>query len=212
MPAALVLHDPQLLVLVGIAERGAQEEAVELRLGQRERALLLDRVLGRDRKNGAGSGRVSPSTVTCRSAIASSSADCVFGIARLISSTSRTFANTGPGRNSNSRSRGSQIESPVTSVGCRSGVHWMRLDARAVDRAGERPRQHRLGRARDVLEQHVPATRERGDDDADLLALADHDRLDVLHETIDDRDGAGETSAVADVRVSGGWFLHEGQR
>jgi hypothetical protein len=33
--------------------------------------------------------------VTWRSAIASSSADCVFGIARLISSTSTTFAKTG---------------------------------------------------------------------------------------------------------------------
>jgi hypothetical protein len=41
--------------------------------------------------------------VICRSAIASSSADCVFGIARLISSTSTTFANSGPGRNSKSR-------------------------------------------------------------------------------------------------------------
>ena len=32
----------------GIAERRLHEEAVELRLGQRERALVLDRVLGRD--------------------------------------------------------------------------------------------------------------------------------------------------------------------
>ena len=57
------------------------------------------------RSRAAGRGRaaacVTPSTVTWRSAIASSSADCVFGIARLISSTSSTLANTGPGRNSN---------------------------------------------------------------------------------------------------------------
>ena len=52
------------------------------------------------RKNGSGSRRVTPSTVTCCSAIASSSADCVFGIARLISSTRRMFANSGPGWNS----------------------------------------------------------------------------------------------------------------
>ena len=38
----------QLVVLARVAERGPQEEAVELRLGQRERALLLDRVLGRE--------------------------------------------------------------------------------------------------------------------------------------------------------------------
>ncbi len=48
---------------------------------------------------------MTPSTVTCRSAIASSSADCVFGIARLTSSTRTTFAKIGPGRNSKSRSR-----------------------------------------------------------------------------------------------------------
>ena len=55
------------------------------------------------RKNGSGSSRVTPSTVTCPSAIASSSADCVFGVARLISSTRSTFAKIGPGRNSKSR-------------------------------------------------------------------------------------------------------------
>ena len=54
-------------------------------------------------RNGLGSRRVRPSVVTCCSAIASSSAACVFGIARLISSTSTTFAKIGPGWNSNSR-------------------------------------------------------------------------------------------------------------
>ena len=52
MPVALLAHDPELLVLVGVAERGLQEEAVELRLGQRERAFVLDRVLGREQEEG----------------------------------------------------------------------------------------------------------------------------------------------------------------
>ena len=69
---------------------------------------------------------MTPSTVTWPSAIASSSADWVFGVARLISSTSRTLPNTGPARKTNSRSRWSYTVSPVTSVGCRSGVHWIR--------------------------------------------------------------------------------------
>ena len=56
-------------------------------------------------RNGSGNRRVTPSTVTCCSAIASNNADCVFGIARLISSTRTTFAKIGPGRNSKSRSR-----------------------------------------------------------------------------------------------------------
>ena len=96
MAAELLVDDPGLVVRVRVAERRAYEEAVELRLGQREGALVLDRVLRRDDEERLGELRVSPSTVTCCSAIASSSADCVFGIARLISSTSTTFANTGP--------------------------------------------------------------------------------------------------------------------
>ena len=78
------------------------------------------------RRNGYGRSRVTPSTVTWYSAIASSSADCVFGVARLISSTRTTFAKTGPGRNSKSRVFWLNTDSPVTSVGWRSGVHWMR--------------------------------------------------------------------------------------
>jgi len=53
-------------------------------------------------KKGSGRAWVSPSTVTWRSPIASSSAACVFGGARLISSARTTLANTGPGANSNS--------------------------------------------------------------------------------------------------------------
>jgi hypothetical protein len=54
-------------------------------------------------KNGSGSAWVAPSIVTCCSAIASSSALCVRGGARLISSAS-TWVNTGPGWKRNARS------------------------------------------------------------------------------------------------------------
>src|SRR5215831_7908572 len=43
--------------------------------------------------NGDSSSCVVPSTVTCRSSMHSSSADCVFGEARLISSPTTVFAN-----------------------------------------------------------------------------------------------------------------------
>src|SRR6476659_4421944 len=56
----------------------------------------------------------------------SSSAACVFGDARLISSTRRRFANTGPGLNSNAFARWSKTLTPVTSDGSRSGVNWRR--------------------------------------------------------------------------------------
>ena len=73
-----------------------QHEPVELRLGQRVRALLLDRVLRREHEERIRQRmRLSP-IVTCRSCIASSSADCTFAGARLISSASTRFANSGP--------------------------------------------------------------------------------------------------------------------
>ena len=55
--------------------------------------------------NGLASSCECTSTVTWRSCMHSSRPDCVFGEARLISSTSTMFAKIGPGRNSNRCSR-----------------------------------------------------------------------------------------------------------
>ena len=74
-------------------------------------------------KNGSGSGVVSPSTLIWPSDIASSSADWVRGVARLISSTSRMLVTIGPCRNSNWPVRAWYTEPPSTSAGNRSGVH-----------------------------------------------------------------------------------------
>ena len=85
-----------------VADLQLEQEAVELRLGQRVGALVLDRVLRGDDDERVGQ-RVgpAPSTDTCRSSIASSSAACVFGGVRLISSASSRLVNTGPSRNRN---------------------------------------------------------------------------------------------------------------
>src|SRR5437763_8111008 len=85
--------------------------------------------------NGRASSFVTPSIVTCCSCMHSSSAACVFGEARLISSTSRRFANTGPGLNSNSLERWSKTFTPVTSDGSRSGVNCMRENETSSERA-----------------------------------------------------------------------------
>src|SRR5919198_758194 len=85
--------------------------------------------------NGRPSSYETPSTVTCCSCMHSSSAACVFGDARLISSTSRRFANTGPGRNSNSFVRWLKTFTPVTSDGRRSGVNWIRENETSSERA-----------------------------------------------------------------------------
>src|SRR5690348_7867566 len=65
----------------------------------------------------------------------SRSADCVFGDARLTSSTSRRFAKTGPWRKSNSFVRWSKTFTPVMSVGSRSGVNWIREKVQSTERA-----------------------------------------------------------------------------
>ena len=53
-------------------------------------------------RNGSGIWWVTPSIVAWRSSMHSSSALCVLGVARLISSASTTWLMIGPGRNSNS--------------------------------------------------------------------------------------------------------------
>jgi hypothetical protein len=60
--------------------------------------------------------------------MASSSAAWVRGVVRLISSARTICAKIGPGRNSNSTVFWLKIDVPVTSVGSRSGVHWIRLN------------------------------------------------------------------------------------
>src|SRR5882724_6157775 len=85
--------------------------------------------------NGRASWFVTPSVVTCCSCMHSSRAACVFGDARLISSTSNRLANTGPGRNSNSFERWLKTFTPVTSDGSRSGVNCIRENDTSSERA-----------------------------------------------------------------------------
>ena len=95
----------------------------------------------------------------------------------------------------------------MTSVGCRSGVHWMRANARAVDRLRDRAREDRLRGAGHVLEQHVAAARERREDERDLVVLAEDDALDVPAQPR--RDRLGRDEAVRLLRDAGS-FSHGG--
>jgi hypothetical protein len=74
-----------------------------------------------------------PSTLTCRSCIASRRAACVFGGVRLISSASTRFVNTGPGRNTSSPAR--SVIVPVRSDGSMSGVNCTRRNSQPIARA-----------------------------------------------------------------------------
>src|SRR6187455_1876692 len=68
-----------------------------------------------------------PAIVTWRSCITSSSALCTLAGARLISSASSRWVNTGPSEVLNSPLRGLKMRVPTRSAGTRSGVNWIRL-------------------------------------------------------------------------------------
>jgi hypothetical protein len=103
----------------------------------------------------------------------------------LISSTSSTFANTGPA---------AELEGQVARVvdGHARDVAGQQvrraLDAAEVrlERAGQGAREHRLADARHVLEQDMPARQERGHDRLHCGPLAEEDALDVLDEREED--------------------------
>ena len=126
---------------------------------------------------GAGSGREMPSTVTCRSCIASSSALCVFAGARLISSAKRSCAKMGPATKVNA------FALPVEDV--RAGDvarHQVRreldaLEARTRD-GREHARDQRLAEARRAFDEHVTLREEADEDAVDELVLPDDDASD----------------------------------
>ena len=112
----------------------------------------------RSRGTMSPSGCGVPSIVTWLSCIASSSAACVFGGVRLISSASRTLVKTGPGRKTSSPPR--SVIVPVRSEGSMSGVNCTRRNSSA-ERARGRVREQRLRHAGHALEQHVAADEQR---------------------------------------------------
>ena len=132
-------------------------------------------------RNGSGRRWVVPSIETWRSCIASSSADCVRGVARLTSSTRSTFVNTGPGHEA--QAAGLEQAGP----GDVRGQQVRRaLDAGhpQVQRAGDRAGEERLAGARDVLEQDVAVRQQRDRDHPQRLVRADHGPRDGAAEVV----------------------------
>ena len=143
----------------GIVDDQLEEEAVELGFGQRIGAFLLDRVLrGHDEERLLQAWMVPP-TVTLCSCIASSRADCVFGVARLISSASTIWAKIGPGLKAEDALA---FGSLVDDVGADDvGGHQVgrELDAveLQVEHLGQRADQQRLAQAGHAFEQGMAA-------------------------------------------------------
>ena len=97
------LDDFQLFVLVRIIDEHHEQEAVELRFGQRIGALLLDRVLRGQHEERIGQQVPLAADGDLLLLHGFQQAACVFGGVRLISSASTMLANSGPGRKRNSR-------------------------------------------------------------------------------------------------------------
>ena len=116
------------------------------------------------------------------SCIASSRADCVLGVARLISSASTICAKIGPGL---------ELETPPAvgaldhDVGADDvGRHQVgrELDAVEVEveHLGQRADEERLAQARHALEQGMAADEQAGQDAVDDLVVADDHLADLV--------------------------------
>ena len=102
MGPLLLVEDHDLVQQRRVAEPDPEHEPVQLRLGQREGALVLDRVLGGDDEERVGH-RVGDAVDRRLPLLhALEQASWVLGVARLISSARTTWLMIGPGRNSNS--------------------------------------------------------------------------------------------------------------
>jgi hypothetical protein len=197
---ALVDEDPQLVLDARVPERRPQEEAIELRLGQRERPLVLDRVLGREDE------------------------ERVWQLSRHAVHRHLSLGHRFEQRRLRLRRRpvdlvhehdvgedraGSELEVPgllvvdgeardVRGLEVRGALDSLRL--RSLDAPRDGPRENGLRRARDVLEQDVSVTRERGQDDLDLVALSVDDGLDVVDDAVGGRGGALEALGIGFLR------------
>ena len=90
-------------------------------------------------RKGAGSACVSPSIVTFASCIASSRADWVRGVARLISSATTTLAKIGPGRKS-------KLGGLLVEIGNTGDIAWQQI-GRELNAPGAAAERLRLSRA-----------------------------------------------------------------
>ena len=161
MTVALRDDDLHLFVAGGIAERGTQREAVELRLGKRERSLLLDRVLRRDdeERRRQRPGDSVDRHLTLGHRLEERRLRARHRAVDLVDEDDVREDRTGP-----------ELELPRLLVVDREAGDVGRLevgralDARKlgpVDRLRDRAREDRLRGPGHVLEQHVAAARER---------------------------------------------------
>ena len=187
MAAELLVHDLSLVLRVGVAERGLHEEAIELRLRERECPLVLDRVLRRHDEEGIAERArlaVHGHLLLGHRLEQHEGLHLRHRAVDLVHEDDVREHRPGP-----------ELEVALALVEDREAGDVGRLEIRraldarhlgAADRSGDRAREHRLRRAGNVLQEGVPAAHERGHDELDLLSLAVHHRLDVVQQAFGD--------------------------
>ena len=178
MGPLLLVEDDDLLDRLRVAQAEAEHEPVELGLGQRERALVLDRVLGGDDEERVGHrvGRA----VDRRLALLHALEQGGLGLGRrpvdLVGEDDLAEDRPGP-----------ELELLGLLVVDRQPGHvrgqQVRRELDPPEGAAEAPRdglgEHGLAGARHVLDQEVAAAQQGHQGEADLVVLAHDDALDV---------------------------------
>ncbi len=145
----------------------------------------------------------------------SSSADCTFAGARLISSVSTKLANTGPSSVSKVSMPG-LVDAGADDVGGHQVGGELQAGELPADDRGQRLDGERLGDAGHPLEQDVPAGQQGDEHPLDQAVLADDDPLDLEEGALDPRgvgrrrDGlrAGGGGALGDLGGGAGGLTH----
>ena len=197
----LATDDPHLVGLRGVADRNLHEEPVELGLGQRVDALLLDGVLRRDDEERRGKGV----------------GDAVHGDLPLLHGLEQRRLGARRGavqfvaqQDVREHGAGAELERTVPLVedgdaGDVGGEEVRReldaLEAR-VHRLRERPGEERLAKPGHVLDQDVAAGQQRGEDEVDGAVLAHDNAGDVVAQGARNVGPAGHVCSVAVCRVN----------
>ncbi len=199
MAVLLVEDDRELVLLARVAEPSLQEEAVELGLGEREDALELDRVLGRQHEERLREHVRLP--VDRHLALGHRLEQGRLGLRHravdLVDEHDVREQRAAP-----------ELEvRELLVVDVHSG-HVRRLevgralDAReggVLDAARDRAGEHGLAGSGDVLEQDVAVAGERGQDELDLVVLAAQHPLDVPEQAPCDLGRIGELLVARDL-------------
>ena len=140
-------------------------------------------------KNGSLSLWLVPPMVTLCSCIASSrAADCVLGVARLISSASTICANSGPGQAPRDlpAPSGSLVVDDIRAHDVRGHQVGSELDAveMQIEHLAQRAHQQRLAQPRHPFQQRVAADEQARQDAVNDIGVADDDLGDFLVDVV----------------------------